>query len=414
MQFLPNGGSDLVREEMARWNHRFVDPLRSTWRRSDNVPDPRRRLRIGYVSPSFRANAVAFFLVPLLEGHDREVCEVVCYASVRQADSVTTRLRRGANQWRDVRSWTDAQLAEGIRGDGIDILVDLAMHAGDNRLALFAHKPAPVQVSWLAYPGSTGMAAMDYRLTDAYLEPPGEGGGAIGEKLAAFGEEPVRLPDAWCCYEPIEEFPPVGPLPALANGCVTFGSLNQFNKINEDLLRCWARLLAAMPDSRLVMICPEGQAQARTRKVFSAHGITPERIECVPQRPWREYAELFTKIDIALDAFPHNGMTTTCHTLWMGVPVITRMGTTPVSRAGCSLLHAVGLPEWVAGTEEDYIRIAIEWSSDLARLANLRAGLRARMQRSPLMDVPRFARNIESAYRTMWSRWCAEHSSSRR
>jgi len=412
LQFLPDGGGARMREEKTLWNRRFVAPLRSTWARFENVPDPRRRLRIGYVSPSFHANAVAFFLVPLLEAHDHGSCEVYCYASVRRPDAVTARLRKCADGWRDVRTWSDAQLAECIRRDGIDILVDLAMHAGDNRLALFAHKPAPVQVSWLAYPGSTGMEAIDYRLTDACLEPPGEAVEAPGEKLDAFGEKPVRLPDAWCCYEPIEEFPPVGPLPAMTRGGVTFGSLNQFNKINEDLLRCWAKLLAAVTDSRLVMICPEGQAQARTREVFAARGITPERIECIAQRPWREYAELFTKIDIALDAFPHNGMTTTCHTLWMGVPVVTRTGATPVSRAGSSLLHAVGLPEWVANDEEQYVRIATDWAADLPRLAELRGSLRDRMQASPLMDAPRFASNVEAAYRGMWQSWCAEHPSS--
>jgi len=275
------------------------------------------------------------------------------------------------------------------------------MHTAGNLLPVFARKPAPLQVSWLAYPGSTGMETIDYWLTDAHIDP-------SGQEDAGPGGRAVRLADSWCCYAPIAKFPSVSPLPAAQTGIVTFGSFNQFGKLNERLLRCWARLLAAVPASRLVMLCPGGPARDRTHALFAANGVARERVELVGPCPWPEYTRRFERIDMALDAFPCNGMTTTCHTLWMGVPVVTRVGTTPVSRAGSSLLHTVGLPEWVAWSEEEYIRIAAAWASDLPRLAELRATLRPRVQASPLMDAPRFARNMEAAYRTMWQRWCAE------
>jgi predicted O-linked N-acetylglucosamine transferase (SPINDLY family) len=245
---------------------------------------------------------------------------------------------------------------------------------------------------------------IDYRLTDAHIDPPG------GEHPAT-AEKAERLPDCWCCYEPVEEFPLVGPLPAAHNGYVTFGSLNQFRKIHEGLLRCWASLLKMRPQSRLLMICPSGQTQEQTRAFFAAHGIAGERLDLVAPCRWREYSQLFAKIDLALDSSPGNGMTTTCHALWMGVPMVTLAGASAISRAGSSLLQAAGLPEWIAHDEDEYLSLAAQWATDLPRLAALRATLRSRMKASPLMDVPRFARNIEAAYRTMWQRWCAKNPS---
>jgi len=303
-----------------------------------------------------------------------------------------------------VLTLSDAELAGRVRDDRIDVLIDLGMHTAGNRLLAFAHRPAPVQVSWLAYPGSTGLAAFDYRLTDASIDPP-------GEENAGPGEQVVRLPDAWCCYAPIEVFPPVGSLPAAQMGVVTFGSLNRFAKLNDGLLRCWARLLRAVPGSRLLLLCPEGQARERTYTLMASHGVTWDRVKLVAHCPWEEYLRLFEQIDIALDSFPCNGMTTTCHALCMGVPVVTWTGTIAVSRTGRGLLNTAGLPEWVAHNEEEYIGIASAWARAVPRLAELRAALRLRMQSSPLMDAARFARNMESAYRTMWESWCARHPS---
>ena len=356
-------------------------------------------MRIGYVSPDFRAHAVAFFLTPLLEAHENAQCEIFCYSDVRRADGLTQRMQRAAGHWRDVRLLSHAQLAERVRHDGIDVLVDLAMHTAHNRLQTFARKPAPVQVSWLAYAGSAGLEAIDWRLTDANIDP--VGGGGDGPGGAAF-----RLPDSWCCYAPVQELPGVSPLPAERTGAVTFGSLNQFCKINPPQMRCWIEILRAVPDARLIMICPAGQVREQVRAFFSENGISAERVELIASGTWPDYTRLFSRIDLALDSHPYNGMTTTCHSLWMGVPVVTRTGKTSRSRTGASLLRTVGLPEFVAADEADYIGRATQWARDLPRLAELRRTLRSRMGASPLMDAPHFARQVESAYRTMWRRWC--------
>jgi len=397
----PHEDNSTILEEQKRWNRQIGDPLKQSIRPHHNHPDPERRLKIGYVSPDFHFHAAAFFLVPLLSAHDHQQYEIICYATDRRADAVTERLRKSADTWRDVHALSDAQLAECIRNDGIDLLVDLAMHTTDNSLPTFARKPAPVQISWLAYAGSTGVEAIDYRLTDSQIDPPGFDEDGLGGK-------PMRLPESWCCYEPIAAFPIVNALPARQIGEVTFGSLNQFCKLNDALLRSWAHLLKAVPRSRLLIVCPEGQARERTLAVFTALGIAPDRLEFVGLCSWPDYVALFGRIDIALDSFPCNGMTTTCHALNMGVPVVTRSGLTAVSRAGSSLLHTIGLTGWITRSEEDYIRVAAQWAGDLEALAELRAALRQRMQASPLMDPPRFARNMEAAYRAMWRRWCAK------
>ncbi len=397
----PDVGEEIIREEQARWNRLHV-PRSRTDRHHKNDPDPARRLRIGYVSPDFRTHAVSFFTVPLLEAHNHEHYEIFCYASVRRPDAITERVRKAADVWCDVRTLSDAGLVERVREDRIDILVDLSMHTADNRLVAFAHHPAPVQVSWLAYPGTTGVEAIDYRLSDAHLH-------SLNDDADHSGGEIVRLPDSWCCYEPIGEFPLVGPLPATQNGVVTFGSLNRFNKIHESRLRCWARLLSGVPNSRLLMICPAGEAQARTLGILAAEGIASERVELVAPAPWPAYIRLFERVDIALDAFPCNGMTTVCHALWMGVPVVTQSGATAMSRAAGSLLHTMGLPQWIARDEDEIVRLAAAAAADVPQLAGLRASLRSRMQASVLMDAARFARHMEASYRTMWQRWCTAH-----
>jgi predicted O-linked N-acetylglucosamine transferase (SPINDLY family) len=393
----------MIFEEQRRWEQRFGESLRRSICSHTNDRRPERRLRIGYVSPDFRFDSLAFFLTPLLENHDHRQLEIYCYSSVGRPDAVTQRLQKTADVWRDVRLLPDDQLAEQVRNDRIDILVDLSMHTTGNRLLAFARKPAPVQVSWLAYPGTTGMGAIDFRMTDACIDPPGPAQNAPGGAA-------VWLSDAWCCYAPIGEFPSVAPMPAARNGFVTFGSLNQFSKLNENLLVCWARLLGRVAESHLLMSCPEGQARERVLALLAAHGLARDRVEFTARLAWPGYVRLFEKIDVALDSFPCNGMTTTCHTLWMGLPVITRTGSTAVSRASHSLLETLGLPECVARSEEEYVAIATVLANDLPRLAELRRSMRARMATSPLMDAPRFARHVENAYRTIWQRWCAGNS----
>ena len=392
-----------ISEEQQRWNRQFSEPLKQFILPHANDRNPERRLRIGYVSPDFLDHAVGRYVLPLFERHDRERFEILCYSGVIRPDGMTERFRALAGQWRNTIGVPDARLAELIREDKVDILVDLTMHTAGNRLPMFARQPAPVQVTWLAYPGSTGLRGIGYRLTDAYMDPP-------GEESARAAEEPVRLPGCWCCYDPVGDSPEIQALPALSAGGVTFGSLNNFAKVHEGVQARWARVLEAVKGSRLLMLCPEGRTRERVRRFFDAHGIAPERVEFVGFLPRREYLRLYRRIDLALDPYPFNGMTTTCDALWMGIPVLTLPGKAPASRAGLSLLSCVGLGECVASSEEDFVRKAMALAGDLPRLADLRATLRARMLASPLMDAPRFARNVETAYRSMWERWRCKQS----
>jgi len=388
-----------LHEEHRRWNEIFAEPLAKSIRRHGNDATPNRRLRVGYVSPNFCNHVVALFLLPLLESHDHGRIEVFCYASIHAPDEITERCRARADVWRDVRGLPDEQVAEIIRQDQVDILVDLTMHMADNRLLVFARKPAPVQVTYLAYCGTTGLSAIDYRLTDPYLDPP-------GEDESSYCEQSVRLPETYWCYRPAGETPPVNALPALEAGHVTFGSLNNFCKVSPPALAAWSRLLQAVPGSTLLLHAQAGSHRDRVRALLAEQGLSAQRLAFVDSLPAAEYYSLYGRIDVALDPFPYGGGTTTCDALWMGVPVVSLAGQTAVGRGGLSILSNLGLPELVAHDAEQYLRIAEELAGDLARLAGLRATLRQRMQNSPLTDAPRFAGNVEAAYRQMWRRWC--------
>ena len=401
LHFRPSHGKRTITEQHRRWNRRFSDPLKRFILPHANDRRLSRRLRIGYVSADLRDHPVGRFVLPLLERHDRERFEILCYSGVARSDWVTERLHAQTGKWRNTVGASDARLAEMIREDEVDILVDLALHTAGNRLPMFARQPAPVQVTWLGYPGSTGLPGIAYRLTDAHMDPLG----SCSRRTACSAEEPVRLPDCWCCYDPADDCPEIHALPALSAEGVTFGSLNNFAKVNEGVLALWARVLKAVKGSRLLMFCPEGRARERVRGIFAKLGIAAERVELVGFVPRWEYLSLYQRIDIALDPFPCNGMTTTCDALWMGAPVLTLPGAIPVSRAGLSLLSTIGLDELAANSEEGYVRIAVALARDLPRLADLRSTLRPRMLASPLMDAPRFARNVEAAYQSMWERW---------
>jgi predicted O-linked N-acetylglucosamine transferase (SPINDLY family) len=395
--------AEVIAADEREWNRRFAEPLRKEWKPHTNDPEPERRLRIGYVSPDFYRHPICHFMRPLLEGHDRERVEVYCYASVRRPDEFTERARRAADVWRDVLSLDDAGLAERIREDEIDILVDLTQHMANNRLLLFGRKPAPVQVSWLGYPAGTGLPAIDYRLTDHLLDPE-------GAYWADSVEKPIRLPHCWFCFDQIES-PEVTALPALRAGHVTFGCLNNFCKVNEAVLRMWAAILRTVEGSRLLLHCPAGVTRERLREWFSAQGIAADRLELVGRTATREdYFRLYQRIDIGLDPFPYNGGTTTCDALWMGVPVVSLAGRSGVSRIGLSVSTNLGLPEWVASSEAEYVAITTRQAADLSRLADLRGTLRARLEASPLMDTAGFAREVEHAYRTMWRQWSEKSS----
>jgi predicted O-linked N-acetylglucosamine transferase (SPINDLY family) len=363
-----------------------------------NDRNPGRRLKIGYVSPDFHLHAESFFTVPLLGHHDHAAYEIHCYSSVIRPDPITEWLRQRADGWREVRDENDEALAQIIRRDGIDILVDLTMHMAHNRAPLFARKPAPVQACWLAYPGGTGLEAMDYRLTDAFMDP-------FDADMSCYVEQSIRLPDCWVVYDPLSDLPP---RPAEQTGPITFGSLNNPSKLNDPLLALWARVLQAVPGSRLLLQVLSREHRRHIGCVMESLGIAPERLQFAGRMERPEYLRCYDRIDIALDPLPYNGITTTCDALYMGTPVLTLAGQTAAGRAGKAMLNTIGLGELVTHTPDEFVRRAAELAADLPHLIALRRGLRARLSGSPLMDAPRFARNIEAAYRHMWRQWCAE------
>jgi predicted O-linked N-acetylglucosamine transferase (SPINDLY family) len=364
----------------------------------DNDRDLERRLRVGFVSGDFRVHAVAFFLEPFLEALDRQRLTVLLYAANPTPDAMTERLRRLADVWVDVSRMSDEHMAERIRADAVDILVDLSGHSSYNRLPVFARRPAPVQVSWLGYPSSTGMTSIDYRPIFETAAFPGI--------EAQFSEQLVYLPCGPTFRHPID-LPEVGPLPAARGKGVTFASLNRSDKLGDGVIRAWARILAALPSARLLIgAAGEAALQADLTRRLGREGIAPERIEFRPRLPMRDYLELHRQVDILLDPFPFSGLTTSLHALWMGVPVLTLAGDSLVKRQGVVLNLNLGLEAWVAESEEDYVRKAVALASDIPGLVKLRAGLRQRIQASPLGSPDLEARCVATAFREMWWRRC--------
>ncbi len=387
-----------------RYAEQVEAPLKPRWPRHANRRDPDRRLKIGYVSPDFRRHSVAYFVEPLLACHDRSVVEVHAYFNHARADEVTARLRAMSDHWVDCANLSDDELAERIRADGIDILVDLAGHSANNRLTVFARKPAPVQATWLGYPATTGLSAMDWRLTTRVVDPEGS--------EACYSERLWYLPRTLWCYRPATDAPDPDVRDAdTAGRPVNFGSINNYPKVSPASIALWSRILRELPQSRLVMThVPEGSARDLLCKRFAGHGIGPDRLQLNGRLSATEFQVLAGAIDIALDPFPYNGTTTTCESLWRGIPVVTLTGDQSVSRSGHALLNLAGLGEYCARDEDDYVRIAAGLARDRARLQDLRAGLRVRLEASPLRDEAGFTREIEDAYRAMWREWCASPS----
>jgi protein O-GlcNAc transferase len=394
----PSRDAHAILREHREWNNRYARPLAREIRphRNDRTPD--RRLRVGYVSSYVGQSVIGWNLLPLLANHDHEQFEVFCYSAARGRDDLTGRVAAAVDVWRDIARLEDTETAELIRADGIDILVDLNLHTTGNRLLVFARKPAPVQVTYLAYCGTSGMDAMDYRLSDLYFDPP-------GSDLTCYSEQTALLPHAYWCYEPGGPLPKVGSLPAQTAGRITFGSMNSFAKASLPARDLWAKVLLAAPGSHLLIHAEPGAYLEAVRQRFVEAGVSGDRITFEPHKPWPQYIQTYNRLDIALDTLPYNGGITSCDTLMMGVPVVTLRGRTPVGRAGCSILNNVGLPELIAETAEEYVEIAAKLAGDLPRLAELRSGLRARMDRSPLRDAKGFARDVEAAYRWMWRQW---------
>lgn len=368
-----------------------------------NTRDPARRIRIGYLSPDFRAHSVSFFLGGLLQHHDHGAFEVIAYDDTARPDVISQVLRGQCDRWHRVVGMSQDRLAELIREHEVDILVDLTGHTSANRLKMFATKPAPVQVSYLGYPASTGLKSVDYRFTDALADPPGLTDAHHTEKL-------VRLPGLFIAYSPPPMAPNVSPLPALTSGYVTFASFNATNKLHRGVYDLWARVLHAVPDSRLILKA-NGFADAvlrdRVTKQFAGHGIAPDRVTLLAKTVTMvDHLNVYNRCDLALDSFPYNGTTTTCEAMWMGLPTVTLAGQMHAGRVGVSLMTNAGLPDWIAQNSDDYVAVAARMAADLPRLAALRAGLRSRMAESPVMDAQGLTRHIESAYRTMWQDYC--------
>ncbi len=398
--------ADLLADH-RRWEARFAAPIDPGPAGGYGVRDtnPDRRLRVGYVSADLRSHSVASFIEPLIRGHDRGAVEVFCYSSTVH-DAITGRIRARADGWRETRQLNDAQLAELVARDQIDVLVDLGGHTAENRLACFARRPAPVQVSYCGYPGTTGLSAIGWRLTDGIADPESEGNTFYAEHL-------WRLPNGFLCYQPeADDLAGPGALPATTRGGVTFGSFNNLSKLNDGVFALWAAVLQAVPGARLLLKCRglgEDGPRARVRARFASHGVDPERIAIAPYTATRlQHLAVYDEVDVGLDSFPYNGTTTTCEAMWMGVPVVTLRGTAHPGRVGASLLTRVGLPDLVAETPQSFVETCVRIAGDLPALARLRAELRSRVSSSPLGSPALLARDIEAAFRGMWHAWCLQ------
>ena len=389
----------VFREHVA-WAERHAAPLASAAPHT-NDPGPARQLKVGYVSPYFRKHAVTFFLESTIEHHNRAGFEIVLYADVQQPDEYSERLKSYGARWRSTVGLSDAALAQLVREDAIDILVDLSGHTPHNRLLAFARRPAPIQVTWNGYPNTTGMRAMTHRITDEYCDPPGMTEALHTERL-------VRLPGIYMSWRPPADAPEPGLLPALATSRVTFGSFNSCFKITAEMMELWSRVLSSVPGSRLIVMTVTGErAAARIRAGFAACGIDTDRLDIRGRVTHESFLAAHREVDIALDTYPYHGTTTTCFSLWMGVPVVTLAGATHVSRVGVSLLAAVGLDRLCAHDRDEYVQIAARLAGDVSALATLRSDLRRRVSESRLTDGAACARSLEAAYRDIWASWCA-------
>lgn len=362
-----------------------------------------RRLKIGYVSPDFHEHSVSYFFLPVIEAHDHERFELFCYYESNKEDNITRKIKDHSDHWRITFGISDNNVVAQIIEDEIDILVDLAGHTANNRLGVFAQKPAPVQVTWLGYPNTTGLSQIDYRLTDKIADPEGETDEFNSEIL-------IRLPHGFLCYAPFTKKPEISPLPVKTKGTITFGSFNNLSKVNEWVIETWSDIMNQVPDSTLLLKSKQ-LADDFTRNryfdLFSKFGVKMERIKMLPVTASTfEHLALYNRVDIGLDPFPYNGTTTTCEALWMGVPVISLTGNRHAARTGTSILTRVGLPELIANTNSEYIEIAATLAKDIDRLDELREKLRQQIKESSLCDSEKFISSLEETFTVMWKSWC--------
>lgn len=387
--------------EHRRFATQHEMPLRHCWPEHTNTRMPNRCLRVGFVSADLYHHSVANFIEPILAHLSVSPnVSLHAYSNLIAEDHVSQKLRGYVAHWHKIARLSDETLAQRIREDGIDILFDLSGHTAGHRLLTFARKPAPIQISWIGYPGTTGLDAMDYYLTDRYFLPPGQFDDQFTEKLMYLPGSPPFLSS--------EEAPPVNPLPALTNGYLTFGSFNRLNKLSPAIIALWSQLLRALPDAHMILGgLPQAGDFEMLASRFKQEGIARERLSFHNRGSMPEYLSLHHQIDICLDTFPYNGGTTTCHALWMGVPVLTITGTTVPGRTGAWALQHVGLESCIANNPSDFVEKGLYWGSHIAELAKIRLELRDRMKQSALCHPELIARALEHALRIMWQRWCA-------
>jgi len=385
----PDCGCEQLLAETRQWSRRIG---RTAEFSPPEGGEPARRLRVGYLSSLLNKSADAHFIVPLLANHERGTFEVFCFTCTPREDEITQRIHSLCEHWVDLRGLPPAQAAQVIRERKIDLLISIGPPA-DTCATIAATRCAPVQMTWLTFSSCTsGLDSMDYRISDPYLDPP-------GKKETFFSEKTVQLPRTAWCYDPLIESPPVAPLPAIASGFVTFGSLNRLSKINSRTILAWAEILLATPTSRLLILAPPGSHRQRVIDEFETLKIKADRIEFVDRRPRTEYLQQYQRIDISLDTFPFSGHTTALDSLWMGVPVVTLAGRTTVGRAACSALQNLQMPQLITQSQKEYVEIAVRLAGDIAALQEMRSGLRGRMRESPLMDTAGFARDMQQVYR---------------
>lgn len=389
--------------EHLRFAEQFGSPLSTSVFHHKNAGLSSRRLKLGYVSPDFKKHSVGYFIEPVLASHDHNRFEIFCYSDVLRPDEKTKSLQKYSDQWRTTAEMSDIEVAEQIRRDGIDILIDLAGHTASNRLLVFARKPAPVQISWIGYPNTTGLSTVDYRLVDRYTDPPQLTDQFYTEKL-------IRLPDCFLCYQPERNSPIVAESPFMKSGHITFGSFNYFTKASPETVALWTAIMKEISDSRLILKSrnfSDMTSRKNAMDLFVKNGIAPERIQILPLTPsFSEHLVMYNLIDIAFDTFPYNGTTTTCEALWMGVPVITLAGTTHASRVGMSILSNIGFSNLVAQKGTEYIEIAVRLASDAKILTSMRHELRSLVAGSSLTNKTQFITHLEDCYKTVWEEYC--------
>jgi predicted O-linked N-acetylglucosamine transferase (SPINDLY family) len=393
--------ADTLFAEHCRYGEYFEERVRDSWPTHTNVRDPERCIKIGFVSGDLCRHAVASFIEPIItQLKDRPDLELHAYYTKPTHDDVSQRLLANFKTWNVVCPLSDLELANVITKDGIDILIDLSGHTAHNRLPAFARKPAPIQASWIGYPGTTGLRAMDYFLGDPHFLPPGEFDRHFTEKLVYL---PAQAP-----FQPHHTAPPVSPLPALAAGRVTFGSFNRLGKINDTTVDLWSRLLHELPEARMLIAGIEPASEhSKLMAQFAARGIGAERLAIHERCGMDSYLALYHQVDLCLDTYPYNGGTTSIHGVWMGVPTLTVAGSTPAARAGAAILSQVGLKGFTAADTAEFVAQGVHWAGHLDALAEVRQGLRRRLQESPSRRADIIALAVAAALRRMWRRWCA-------